>query len=147
MSIAADSLRAELQGRSLPGGEITVEPHEAAIGDRALRAEDDGQGVAHPFWFIVASLRTMGVSVDDLCALAHQQEGDTLLFGECAVVQDQPLRVGGRYQSTAEITEVGSRTTRDGSRLDSVVVVVQLRDVQGLVGSITSTYLFKRGAA
>jgi hypothetical protein len=148
VTITVDALRKDLQGRELPGGEIVVEAHESAIGDEALRASPDLDGVAHPYWFIVASLRCMGISVDELCSLARQSEHDTLLFGECEVVQDRPLRVGGRYLSHARIADVASRVTRDGSRLDSLVVVVDLHDTdQAAVGTITSTYLFKRGAA
>jgi hypothetical protein len=58
------------------------------------------------------------------------------------------MLVNTRYRTDASIATVGSRTTRDGSRLDSVEVVVSLRDdADAAVGRITSTYLFKRGAS
>jgi len=149
VTVSVRSLQEDLQGRVLPGGRITIEPHESAIGDHALHARDDGAGIAHPYWFIVASLRGMGISVSELCALAHQSADDTLLFGACEVVQDTPMMVGTSYRSTAEITEIDSRLTRDGSRLDSLVVVVHLFEDSNAsdapIGAITSTYLFKRG--
>jgi len=144
MTISIDDLRADLSGRVLPGGSIVIEPHESAVADGALRANDDPHGVAHPLWFVIASLRGMGISVDDLCALAGQEPGDTLLFGSCEVVQDVPPEPGQGYVTTARVGEVGSRTIRDGSRLDSIEVVVELFHDQTPVGVVTSVYLFKR---
>lgn len=146
MTISIDDLRTHIAGQQLPGGVVVIEPHESAIGDGAMRAVDDPQGLAHPLWFVIASLRGMGISVEALCALARQGDGDTLLFGSCEVVQDVPLVAGGTYLTTARIGEVGSRTTRDGSRLDSIEVVVDLSLGDAYVGAVTSIYLFKRAS-
>lgn len=145
--ITIQALRDDLEGRVLPGGTIDVLTHESVLGDRALRATDEADGIAHPIWFVIASLRCMGISVEELCSLARHAEGDTLLFGSCDVVQDQPMMVGATYTSDASIGAVGTRTTRDGSRLDSVEVIVELRDELRVVGRVSSAYLFKRGAA
>lgn len=147
MAIPFTALRDELQGRDLPGGRIVIEPHEAAIGDDALRAARDPEDAAHPAWFVIASLRCMGITVNELCALAHQADGDTLLFGNCRVDQRDALQVGRAYAASARVGEVSTRTIRDGSRLDLVEVVVRLREDSGAeVGAISSLYLFKRGA-
>lgn len=140
-----EDLAGELHERSLPGGEIVIEKYEAVIGDQALRATPSTDGVAHPIWFVIASLRGIGITVDELCAMMHTRTTDTLLFGSCSVVQDRSLRAGERYRTTARIGEIASRTTRDGSRLDSVEVEVGVHDDAGQAGSVSSTYLFKRG--
>lgn len=145
MTISIEDLRADLSGRQLPGGDLTIERYESAIADGALRVSDEGSDQAHPLWFVIASLRGMGISVEDLCGLARQAKGDTLLFGSCEVVQDVPLVPGQHYVTTARVGDVGSRTTRDGSRLDSVEVNVDIADDQTPVGSVTSVYLFLRG--
>ncbi len=138
-----------LQGRALPGGELVIEPHEAFIADDALRATSGPREIAHPVWFVMASLRCMGITVEHLRELAHQGPDDVLLIGNCRVLQNEPLVSGLPYRATAEIGQVGSRRMRDGSRLDSVDVVVRLlkeSDVEGTpVGEVVSTYLFKRG--
>jgi hypothetical protein len=138
-----------LQGRALPGGELVIEPHEAFIADDALRSSSGPPEMAHPVWFVMASLRCMGITVEDLCELAHQGPDDVLLLGNCRVEQHEPLACGTPYRATAEIGRVGTRQMRDGSRLDSVDVVVRLvkeSDQDGVtVGEIVSTYLFKRG--
>lgn len=147
MSVPVEALQEELRGRRLPGGEITLERHETAISEGALRAEPDGTGAAHPAWFVIASLRCMGISVEELCALAHQESDDTLLFGSCRIDQTTTLRAGATYTAQARVGQVGSRTARDGSRLDSVEVIVELSEAGTPAGTITSTYLFKRGLA
>ncbi|MCM3921791.1 hypothetical protein ND748_08965 [Frankia sp. AiPs1] len=149
MTIGVETMRKALSDLRLPAGEIVIESYEAAIGDAALRATDSDPGVAHPAWFVIASLRGMGISVDQLCELAGQLPGDTLLFGSCEVVQDEPLRVGGRYVTQARIGDVGSRTTGDGSRLDHIEVIVEIAALPGSAraGEVTSRYLFKRGVA
>ncbi|MGB3324255.1 MAG: hypothetical protein WBB05_16765 [Mycolicibacterium fortuitum] len=145
MSVSVEELTQRLTGKVLPGGSIVVEAHESAIVDDALRAGDSAEDLAHPFWFIVTSLRCMGISVDELCALAAQEDGDVLLFGQCDVVQHRPMLVGGTYDAAASISAVGSTTTRDGSRLDSVDVTVHIQDEGAAsVGTVTSRYLFKR---
>lgn len=153
MTIPIADLQKELRGRLMPGGRIVIEHHEAAIAEGALRAEPDVDGAAHPAWFMIASLRCMGITVEELCSLARQEEGDTLLFGNCRIEQAETLRVGAAYVAAARIGEVGTRTIRDGSRLDSVEVAVELNEdamdgsAGAVVGAITSVYLFKRKAA
>lgn len=149
MSIPVDELRSSLHGKSLPGGELLVDDYEAAIAEHAWHGDPPAAtDEAHPMWFIVASLRCMGISVAELCDMAKQESADTLLFGTCSVVQDRPLLVGSTYEASAVITDVTSRTAGDGSRLDSIEIAVSLRSSAGdVVGSVTSEYLFKRGVA
>lgn len=149
MTISIDEVRAAFGALSLQEGSIVVEPHEAAIGDDAFRAEDHGDGVAHPAWFVIASLRGMGFTVDDLCAAAGQEDGDVLLFGSCDIEQESPLQVGDTYLTRSSIGSIGSRSLSSGARLDHVDVVVEVSspDDGNLKGRITSRYLFKRAVA
>jgi hypothetical protein len=147
MSITVAELTHHLQQQSLPGGEIVVEAYEAAMLDQALRSVGSATEAAHPVWFVIASLRGMGISVDDLCRLAHQGEDDLLLFGSCSIDQAETMLVGGSYRTSARFSGVTSRQTRDGARLDSVEVRVDIADGAGHVGTVTSEYLFKRGSA
>lgn len=151
MTVDITTMQAELRDMSLPGGEIVIEPYESALADTALRAGFVTEGSAHPVWYVIASLRCMGVSVEELCRLAHHGEGDSLLLGNCRVEQFHDLRTGDTYAASARIGDVSSRTTRDGMRLDSVEVTVELRSTGetvpgGTMGSVVSTYLFKRAA-
>src|SRR5687768_5313134 len=107
MPISVETLQVTLEGMRLPGGRITIEEHEAVIGDRALRATAAGDdNAAHPIWFVIASLRCMGISVEELCDLAGQEDGDALLFGNCRVDQHEPLRTGSTYRDVARVGAV-----------------------------------------
>ncbi|MGW0021450.1 hypothetical protein ACWDUD_24300 [Rhodococcus sp. NPDC003382] len=150
MTTAVKELDPGLVGRQLPGDTTTISHHQSAITDHALHAASDPDAGehAHSIWFLIIALRGMGISVDELCALADKREGDTLLFGTCGIDQVQPLSVGHTYRTTASIDSVSRRTTRDGSVLDSLTVTVTLFDTTapaGPVGAVTSVYLFKRG--
>ncbi|WP_026919709.1 hypothetical protein [Gordonia shandongensis] len=149
MTAAVDELDPTLVGRRLPGAVIAVPRHQAVIADHALYADDDPESgeLAHTIWMLVIALRGMGISVDELCALAEKRDDDTLLFGTCSIRQDRPLLVDRRYRSTAVIDDIGRRVTRDGSLLDSITVTVELSDDERpdvAMGSVTSVYLFKR---
>jgi hypothetical protein len=137
----------ELEGRALPGGELTIEPHESRIADHALRAADRDPVLAHPLWFVIASLRGMGISVDELCWLAGKRPADTLLYGTVEILQAEPLLVGESYRTKARITGVDRRRIRDGSTLDSVVVALDIFGDDGPAGTVTSAYLIKRAPA
>lgn len=145
MTITVEELH-RIEGTPLPGGEIVVEPHENAILEHAVRAPRPDPGVAHTVWFVVISLRCLGISVDKLCDLAGKTDEDVLLFGNCEIDQRAPLRVGGRYRAEAVVAATGTRVARDGSRLDNLDVRTDvLSDDGSLAGSVTSVYLFKRG--
>lgn len=146
MSTTLAELSPGLVGRQLPGDRTTVTDFESRIADHALLRPGDDTVRAHSLWFLVIALRGMGISVDDLCALAAKRPQDTLLFGTCEIEQRHPLDVGSTYRTTATITDVGRKTTRDGSVLDSITVLVTLFDGDDrAMGSVDSLYLFKRG--
>lgn len=146
MAPAIEDLRAALTGRVLPGGTLRIERHESLIADHALRAPDRDDDVAHPLWFVIASLRGMGITVDELGDLAVKRPRDTLLLGTVTVDHERPLQVGATFQTQARIDQVDRHQTRTGRTLDSVVVTVEVRDgCRILYGTVTSTYLFMRG--
>lgn len=146
MSTFLAELSPDLVGRQLPGDQTTVTEFESRIADHALLRPNDDTTKAHSLWFLVIALRGMGISVDDLCELAAKRPQDTLLFGTCELEQRHPLVVGATYRTEASITDVARRTSRDGSALDSITVLVRLFDGDGRnMGSVDSVYLFKRG--
>lgn len=146
-----DELRGRLGGRELPGAELTVSRHQAAIADHAFLAPDtvgSGEGPLHPTWFLVLALRGMGITVDELCALAAQRDGDTLLFGSCRLAQHRSPVAGQPLQTTARVGEVVRKQSRSGAVLDFVPVDVQFRDaVSGDdLGALGMDFVFRRAA-
>ncbi|WP_127128868.1 hypothetical protein [Georgenia sp. SYP-B2076] len=133
-----------LRERELPGGTIEIPRHESFIADHAVRAPGDPD-VAHPVWFIVASLRCMGISVDELMALASAGPHDVLLYGQVDVSIERPLLVGRTYRAAATIVDVGRSAMRDDTVLDRIVVRVAIGTDEDPHGVVEATYLFKRG--
>jgi hypothetical protein len=89
----------------------------------------------------------MGISVDELCVLAGKRDRDTLLLGNCAVDQVQPVRPGQRYRVTASTGPVGRKESRGGGALDFVPVRVAVHDAGSgaEVGTVVNDYIIKRG--
>ena len=147
MSVAIEQLKDELEGMELPGSFLEVSILESHAVDEVVRAGQHDSAIAHPIWCVIASLRGMGISVERLGDLAREESGDVLLFGDVEVVQELPLIVGSTISVTAGITKVDRRLTREGHALDSVIVVNRLLSDDGVtLGTVTCTYLFKRGA-
>ncbi|MCE3551139.1 hypothetical protein LWC33_06680 [Pseudonocardia sp. RS11V-5] len=144
--IGLDDLRKALDGKTLPGDELTIEGYQSALADHALLAPAEDSDHAHPFWLIVLALRGMGITVDELCALAGQREQDTLLFGTCGIEQHSPPRVGHTFRTSATVGPVARKESRGGGFLDFVTVRVEIRDAGELVGVVNQGFIFKRGA-
>lgn len=143
--ITVEALREALGGRDLPGAELTVEAFQSAIADHALLAQPEDTDHAHPFWLIVLALRGMGITVDELCALAGQREQDTLLFGTCGIEQLRPLHVGHAFTTTASVGPVARKESRGGGYLDFVTVRVEVSDAGERVGLVNQGFIIKRG--
>lgn len=148
--IELDTLRAELDGRELPGAELTVEGYESALADYALLAApgDSTDDAAHPLWLLILAMRGMGISVDELCELAGKGSDDTLLFGNCEIVQHRRVTVDRRYRMAAVVGPVKRKTSRGGGSLDFVPVRVTVHDAErgDEVGVVCNDFIFKRGA-
>ena len=143
--IAFEEVRDRLIGSSMPGAVLQVEPYESAITDYALLAPDAAADTAHPAWLVMGSLRSMGITVEELCALAGMGESDTLLIGTIDIEHRQPLVPGVRYHTRPVVESVDRRSARDGSIMDRAVVTVRVLDEgDGVRGVVRSTYLFKR---
>lgn len=147
--VGGDELRSRLDGRELPGAEIPVEAYESALADHALLAPpgpDPEQ--AHPLWLVVLALRGMGITVDELCALADTRAQDTLLYGTCGLEQHRAVLAGHTFRTTAVVGPVTRKESRSGAVLDFVTVVVEVhdRDDDVPVGSVSHGFVIKRGA-
>jgi len=143
-------LQRALDGRVLPGAEITIEPYENALADHALLAPAPvaGDDSAHPVWPVLLAVRGMGITVDELCALAGRRSQDTLLIGSCALNLFTAVPVGRRLGTRAVVGPVVRKEARDGSVLDFLPVRVDVRDLdEGReIAAVTNNYVIKRGA-
>jgi len=129
----------------MPGGNLTIESYESQILDYALCAADGDRILAHPMWFVVASVRCLGVTTAEFCQMAAMNDLDALLFGGVELHQIRPLLVGGDYSTKVDVTGVKRRRARDGATLDCIDIRVEVVDADGnSYGSVISNYLIKR---
>lgn len=99
---AIEVLQQRLQGLALPGGGYTITRDNAQRVAHLLQSAAD----VHPVFSCVASLRSLGISIGELCQLCEFELTDGPLLGEFAVRFYSPLAIGQRYQLTARIDSI-----------------------------------------
>jgi hypothetical protein len=101
-------------GTRLPGGRVTISATENETVCRVLRTAPAADGSAHPLLAFVAMQGAMGVSVEELLAIADADAADGPMVGSYELEQSAPLRVGQEYVVSGEIVglerKVGRKT-------------------------------------
>jgi hypothetical protein len=136
------ALGERLRGHRLPGGYFTIEPEQAETVARLLNISHP----AHPIFGSIASLRSLGVSISDLCALCEFELAAGPMLGEFAVRFMAPLQPGVRYEVSAQIDSIDRvRSSRLGA-LDRLRFTVMLAHSHGAaVAEARYLWLLPRG--
>jgi hypothetical protein len=85
-------------------------------------------GQAHPLYIFYLALLGMGVSIDDLYALADTTVAEGPMLGETELIQRRALRIGVRYHVTGKITGIERRTGRKIGVFDTMQARLELSD-------------------
>lgn len=139
----AAALAQRLRGHRLPGGEFVIADADVPtvanlVGSRTA--------AAHPVFASIASLRTLGMSIAEMCALCDFDLADGPLLGECDIELDAPMRAGARYVATGEIESYERVSSRRLGTLDRLRFVVALADSNGTpVARVSYLWLLPRG--
>ena len=138
-----EPLAARLRGYQLPGGEYTISAAERST-VAALNEPLDTD--PHPIFCCISSLKSLGVSIGELCTLCEFNLTDGPLLGECAVVFERAFREGIRYTCSATIESFErSRSLRHGV-LDRLRFTVFIDEPQlGRVATVRYLWLLPRG--
>ncbi|MEV0595725.1 hypothetical protein [Nonomuraea cavernae] len=114
-------------GRRFPGGTFTVEPWRAwLVADVVL--DEPGGEVAHPLFVWLAATGATGLTWDDLFGWFGARASDGPMFGEHETTVHRPLRVGGVYQVSGEITSAERKVGRSAGPFDVVGYQLELYD-------------------
>lgn len=141
---SVEELNRRLRGYRLPGGEVTVAPHEAWLGNDAMAVASPG-GAMNPVWFLVIALRGMGTTIGHLVELAETTVADGLLFGELHIEQRVPLQPGVRYRVTGTIDSITRRTGGRIGTFDILAFTLEVVDPAGTVsGKVTCSFILPR---
>lgn len=135
----------ELIGRRFPEGSFTIAASEAWLTADAVLSPPLPDGVAHPMYVYYAGLVGMGLSLDELFALAGATAADGPMFGEARLEFVRPLRVGETLTVTGVITDVISKTGARTGAFDVLTFRLELVDADGATaGAAVNSFIFPR---
>ena len=143
--MSLDELEAVV-GRTLPGGRMRLEPYEHWLACDAISSPRWTGDVAHPMFGYYLALRGMGVSLDELFALAGATTDDGVMFGESRLELRRPLRIGDDYDVRGSVTSAERKVGRSGT-FDLFEFRLELSDGDGLAAVSTNTFVFPRAQA
>lgn len=131
-------------GRTLPGGQYTVQPYVDWLVHDVVGAEADGQ-VAHPIFGFVAGLRGKGISLDELFAICGATAADGPMFGEHETELHRPLRQGETYTVSGEFLSAERKQSQRTGIFDVVGFSMVLTDAAGERAVTTyNSFIFPR---
>jgi hypothetical protein len=139
-----DELRARVVGHDLPGGVVTTPPHVAWIGDSAMRAPHDPAALGI-IWFLIAGLRGMGISIEDLVALAEGSLADGVLFGELELTEEIPLEVGAEYDVRGRIRDLTRKRSARAGLFDVLEFDLTIGRDGAVHGTVGCAFILRRG--
>lgn len=133
----------ELAGRELPGGRYRISATEAA--ELLQLAQGGVQGV-HPAHATVVSLRSLGLSIGELCALCHFDLADGPFLGELSIDFHAPLALEVDYQVEASIEGLTRHASRQLGTLDKLRFRVSIRTLMDQpVADLLYLWILPRG--
>jgi hypothetical protein len=130
-------LQARLVGHAFPGGTFVVEGYERWLSHDAMQAPPLPDGVLHPAWIVLGALRGMGVTIEELIALAGATPEDGVVFGETDLEQHAPL-VGDRpYAVRGGVTGVTRREGRRVGAFDVLQIELTIEEPDGTPAAVS----------
>lgn len=138
-----DVLAQRIRGHRLPGGhyEITAAEHSAVVGLTGL-----ADPRPHPVFASIASLRALGVTIEELCGLCGFRLEDGPMLGEFAATYFGELSQDVRYVTTATIESIDRTHSARVGVLDRLRFVVVLNLPNGTpVVEVRYLWLLPRG--
>lgn len=128
-------LRDRVVGTLFPGGTFTVAEYERWLSHEAMQSPPLPVGVLHPVWVVLGALRGMGLTLEELTAIADAGEGN--MFGETEFEQREPLRTGIVYSVRGAVTDLARRETRTMGRIDLMTFRIEIIDPAGAVVAVS----------
>ena len=139
-----DELREQLVGMDLPEGRFVVRPYEAWLHADALGSPPLPPGTLHPMYVFNAALSGLGITIEELFALAGIAMDDGPMGGEMDMRQVRPLRVDEPLTVRGRIADLERKQGRSGT-FDVMTAEITITDADDeVVGVVTNGYIFPR---
>ena len=133
--ITEDELHDEIVGHELPDGGYAIEPYVHWLMSDAIDLPALPDGVAHPMFVYYAGQGGMGVTLDEMFALAHATSDDGVMLGSAELDLQRPLEVGERFTVTGAVDGV----VRKSGRIGTFDIVTFHTDLVGQDGAVAAT--------
>ena len=144
MQISLEELEA-LKGQSFPGGTYTIEPYRHWLMNDAVGDIPSTSGPASPMEIYYGAMGGLGLTLDELGALAGATAADGPMFGEAELEQRRPLQVGETYTVRGAVTDVVRKEGRRAGVFDIVTFQLELVAPDGEVAGVsTNSFVFPR---
>ncbi|MBO9577909.1 MAG: hypothetical protein J7480_03960 [Microbacteriaceae bacterium] len=143
-----DALRERAVGHRFPGGVFRVAEYERWLSHDAMHSPPIAGRILHPVWILLGALRGMGVTIDELTALAEAGAHDGTVFGETVMEQHAPLQAEVEYVVRGGVTDLVRRTGKRAGLMDLMTFRLELVDPGGEVAAVSEqTFVFPRRSA
>lgn len=134
-----------LVGRQFPGAQYRIEPYDHWLRADAMLSPDLPPGAAHPMYVFFAAIGAMGMSLDDLFAMAEATADSGVMFGEAGIEQRHGLKVGETYRVSGGIVDVKRKAGQRAGTFDILTFRLELQDSDGEVAAVsTNSFVFPR---
>ena len=142
---AFEELRGRVVGHELPGGSFSVAEHERFLSHDAMLAPPLPGDLLHPVWILLGALRGMGVTIEELVAVADARPSDGVLFGSTRMDQLVPLRAGVEYRVRGEVTDLTRHHGKRAGTMDRMTFALTISEGDGTLCAVSEqTFLILR---
>jgi hypothetical protein len=136
-----------LVGHRFPGGTVTVLPQLSWLWADAVGSSEPEE--VHPSYAFAMAMEGMGITIDELLALADLGADEGSLAGDLALEFEQPLRVGASYRVDGEIVAMERKHGARMGTFDSLRFEITITDAESgeLAVRTENAFLLPRAAA
>ena len=138
----------DIIGRALPGGDYHISAEENDLLCRTLGTVPAPDGSAHPIYAYIATQSAMGLTVDELLAIAEFQATDGPMLGSVSTNFYSPLTVDATYHVQGYITNLTRKKGKSIGTMDLLEFRLTLSRPGGeRVLDIANVWILPRGHA
>jgi hypothetical protein len=138
-------LNRDLQGKRLPGAKFVITPRDCAVIAELSRWPDIEPS---PIFGFVAALRSLGVTLDEMCRLCDFELAAGPMLGECTLRIEKSLQLDRPYRTEVLIHGIERKQSALRGTIDVLRFSVALCcSSAGRVAEVDLTWLLPRGSA
>jgi hypothetical protein len=140
-----EQLDRDLRNTRLPGAHFSITPQDLST---VAGLVDGTYSVPSPIFALVAALRGLGITLDEMCRLCGSSLAAGPMLGECTLRLDSDLKVGIAYRTEVTLHGIDRKFSAVRGVIDRFrFSVVLFLPGSGRVAEVDLTWLLPRGPA